>query len=119
MIDTKPTMPRWITALIAAVLSLGLGACATLYTSKREWRLPGGLVRFDVSAELKVGLLTRRATIAVNGREILSGEAWFWSDSIDLAGEFEGLPINALCHTGEKVCELTIAGIRLPALKVG
>lgn len=112
-------MPRWTTALIALPLSLALGACATLYTTQREWRLPGGLARFEVSAQLQVGLLTRRATIAVNGREILSGEAWFWSDSIDLSGSVEGLPIDALCRRSEKTCEISIAGIRLPALKVG
>ena len=50
-------------------------------------------------------------TISVNGREVLAGQSWFWSDSLTLEGEVNHLPIAALCHIKAKTCDVTIAGI--------
>ncbi len=103
-------------ALVLAAATLALSACGTLYTTSRDWRLPGGLANYTISATLNVGLFVSNATIAVNGREVLSGQSFFWSDQIDMAGTVDNLPINAACDKSSKRCEVSIAGIHAATL---
>jgi hypothetical protein len=103
--------------LLLAATALLLSACGTLYTTSHDWRLPGGLAQYTITATLSVGLFVSDATIAVNGRQILAGESYFWTDLIDMSGTVDGLPINALCNKGSKVCDVSIAGIHAATLK--
>jgi hypothetical protein len=97
---------------ITIALALSLAACASLYTTSRNWKMPAGLGDYDLTATMSVGLLIRQITISVNGRELLAGQSWFWSDSIDMEGTIDRFPIAALCHIDVKQCDVTIAGIR-------
>ena len=95
---------------IAVILSLS--ACAPIYSTTRDWKAPAFLGNYNVSATMNVGLLINDVTISVNGRQVLAGQTWFWSDTISMEGTVERLPIVALCSIGAKTCDVTIAGIR-------
>lgn len=97
--------------LLTSTLAFALSACAPIYTTTRDWQAPPFLGNYDVSATMNVGLLISDVTISVNGREVLAGQSWFWSDSLTLEGEVNHLPIAALCHIKAKTCDVTIAGI--------
>ena len=103
--------------LLVSAAALALSACGALYTTSHDWRLPGGLAQYTIGATLSVGLFVSDATISVNGRQILSGEPYFWTDLIDMSGTVDGLPINALCNKSSKVCDVSIAGIHAATLK--
>jgi hypothetical protein len=105
------------TALLTAVAAVALSACTTLYSKDREWKLPAGLGNYVISARVDVGFLTRTATISVNGREILTGEAYFWSNSITMSGTIDHFPITAVCDRDAKSCDVAIAGIHAAALQ--
>jgi hypothetical protein len=96
--------------LTTMVLALALSACAPLYTTTRDWRAPAILGDYKVSATMNVGLLISDVTISVNGRQVLAGQSWFWSDNITMEGTVENLPIVALCNISGKTCDVTIAG---------
>jgi hypothetical protein len=102
--------------LLAACLTLTLSACGTLYTASRDFRLPGGLARYDISATMNVGLFVSSASIAVNGREVLSGTSGFLSDTIVMNGEVDHLPIEAVCNKSDKRCDVSIAGLHIGVL---
>lgn len=91
-------------------LSLSLGACAPIYSTTRDWKAPPILGNYNVRATMNVGLLINDVTIAVNGRQVLAGQTWFWSDTISMEGTVENLPIVALCSVSGKTCDVTIAG---------
>lgn len=103
-------------ALFAAAVALALSACGTLYTTSHDWRLPGGLAKYTITATMDVGLFFSHATIAVNGREILAGDSAFLSDEIDMSGAIDNLPIVAACNKSSKRCEVSIAGIHAASL---
>jgi hypothetical protein len=103
-------------ALLTAALALSLSACGTLYTKSHDWKLPAGLGRYTITARMDVGLLTRTATILVNDKTILTGEAWFWSDTIDMDGTVDHFPIHALCSKSAKTCDVSIAGFHAATL---
>ena len=103
-------------ALLLTTSTLVLSACATLYTTSHDWRLPGGLANYVITATLNVGLFVSDATIAVNGRQVLAGQSFFWTDLIDMSGTVDGLPINALCNKSSKNCDVSIAGIHAATL---
>ena len=98
--------------------SFALSGCVTFYQKDREWGLPGGLLNFSIRAHLGVGPFYREASIFVNGEEVLSGRSWFWSDIIEMTGAFQGIPLGATCDTETKICDLVVAGVALPPLKV-
>lgn len=114
-----PTMPAKMKTrmVLAAILAAALSACGTLYSTSRDWKLPAGLGHYTLSARVSIGLLTRQATISVNGRDVLSGESWIWSDTIAMSGSVEGLPIEALCDRDAKTCDVSIAGMHAALLK--
>src|SRR5579859_3447225 len=95
-------------ALLLTTSTLALSACGTLYTTSHDWRLPGGLANYVIGATLSVGLFTSEASVAVNGRQVLQGQSFFWTDLIDMSGTVDGLPINALCHKSAKTCDVSI-----------
>jgi hypothetical protein len=101
-----------ILRLLAPLLSLALAACGTLYSKSHDWKLPGGLGHYTVSARLDVGLFVRTVTISVNGEQVLSGSSGFWSHRIDMSGEYKGVPLNADCDTDDKKCDISIAAFR-------
>ena len=102
-----------LATLAAAVL---LSGCATLYSTHREWRLPGGFGNYVMSAQMSVGFLTRQVTISVNDRELLSGQSYWWEDRIEMAGVIDRLPIAAVCMQTSKTCDVSIAGFRAVTL---
>lgn len=102
--------------LATLALSAMLSACATLYSTNREWRLPGGLGHYVVSAQMSVGFLTRQIVISVNGRELLVGQGYWWASEIAMAGTIDRLPIAALCHQSEKTCDVSVAGLHAVTL---
>ena len=106
----------WIRASLAAMLAGTLTGCMTLYSTDRSWKLPGTSGSYSLSARMNIGLLTREATISVNGRELLRGSSYFWSDRIHMSGTLEGLPIDADCSEGSRACKVTIAGLHAATL---
>jgi hypothetical protein len=102
--------------LTLLALPLALSACTTLYTKERDWKLPGGLGRYTLSARMDVGFLTRTITISVNNRELLSGSGYLWSDQIDMTGNLDGFPLAASCHKDAKTCDVSIAGFQAATL---
>jgi len=107
-------MPK--NALLLGAATLALSACGTLYTTSHDWRLPGGLAQYTITATMDVGLLVSDASIAVNGRRVLAGQSFFWSDQIAMEGTVDNLPITALCDKGSKRCEVSIAGLHAATL---
>lgn len=101
---------------LLAAASLLLSACGTLYTASRDFRLPGGLAKYDITATMNVGLFVSTASIAVNGREVLSGASGFLSDTIAMSGNVDNLPIEALCSKSDKHCDVSIAGLHVGVL---
>lgn len=103
-------------ALLLSASTFLLSACVTLYTTSRDFRLPGGLSKYDITATLNVGLFFSSASIAVNGNQVLSGESAFLGDTIAMNGSVDGLPIEALCNKNDKKCDVRIAGIHAATL---
>lgn len=97
--------------ILTIALAFSLSACAPIYTTTRDWKAPSILGNYNVSATMNVGLLINDVTISVNGRQVLAGQTWFWSDTISMEGTVERVPIAALCSIGGKTCDVTIAGI--------
>jgi hypothetical protein len=102
--------------LLSPLLAVALTACGTMYSRSHDWKLPGGLGRYTVSARLDAGLFMRTVTISVNGEEVLSGSSGFWSHQIDMNGAYKGVPLEAACDTEEKKCEVSIASIHAVTL---
>lgn len=102
--------------LLLGATTLLLSACGALYTTSHDWRLPGGLSKYTITATMNVGLFVSDASIAVNGRQVLAGESFFWTDEIDMAGSVDGLPITAACNKADKRCEVSIAGFHAATL---
>ncbi|TXH02611.1 MAG: hypothetical protein E6R07_14905 [Nevskiaceae bacterium] len=102
---------------LAATLTALLGGCATLYSTTREWKLPGGLARYTLKAQMSFGFLTRQIAISINDRPLLTGESYWWSDTTTMSGAIEGLPLDATCNNAAKTCEVAIAGIHAASLK--
>lgn len=102
--------------LLLVVIALTLSACTTLYSKERDWKLPGGLGRYTLSARMDISFFTRQITISVNNREVLYGEGYLWSDTIDMAGSLDGFPIAATCDKNAKTCDVTIANIHAAKL---
>jgi hypothetical protein len=102
--------------LLMALLPLMLSACATLYSTRGEWRLPGGFGNYVLSAQMSVGFLTRQITISVNDRELMTGQGYWWADNILLSGTLEGFPIDAVCNQQSKKCDVNIVGIHAATL---
>lgn len=102
--------------LLALALILPLCACATIYSKQRDWRLPAGLGNYVLSARMDVGFLTRRITISVNGRDVLTGEAYWWSDRIAMSSQIDNLPIDAVCSQSGKTCDVNLLGIHAATL---
>jgi hypothetical protein len=101
---------------LLAAAGLLLSACGTLYTASRDFRLPGGLAKYDITATMNVGLFFSTASIAVNGRQVLQGESAFLSDTVAMAGSVDGLPIEALCNRSDRKCDVSIAGLHVGVL---
>ena len=104
-------------ALLTAFLSIMLAACATLYSSSHDWKLPAGLGNYVITAKIDVGFLTRQATISVNGKEVLTGQSYFWSNTINMSGTVDHFPITAVCDRDAKTCDVAIAGIHAATLQ--
>lgn len=104
-------MIRSKTVACVLALSSSLSACVPLYTTTREWKAPPVIGNYTVSATMNVGLLISDVTIFVNGRQVLAGQSWFWSDNITLEGAVDHVPIAALCHIKAKDCDVTLAGL--------
>ena len=102
---------------LVLLLSLGLSACATLYTTTRDWKLPGGLARYTITAQLNVGFFSRSAIISINGRPLLTGTSYFWSNTIEMSGSYDGVPIAAICDDSAKTCDVSIANFHAATLK--
>ena len=109
-------MPMKGRSLLLAMLTLALSACSTLYSKERDWKLPGGLGRYTLSARMDISFLTRQITISVNNREILYGESYLWSDQIDMNGTLDGFPMTATCDKNAKTCDVNIANIHAATL---
>jgi len=107
-------LPR---ALLTVCMAITLAACAPLYSRDREWKLPAGLGSYVISAKIDVGFLTRQATISVNGKEVLSGQSYFWSNTINMSGTVDHFPITAVCDRDAKTCDVAIAGIHAATLQ--
>jgi len=105
------------TALLTILAAVALSACTTLYSKDREWKLPAGLGNYLISAKIDVGFLTRHATISVNGKEVLTGESYIWSNTITMSGTVDHFPISAVCDRDAKSCDVSIAGIHAAALQ--
>ena len=105
-----------LTPLLATLTAVGLSACGTLYSKSHDWKLPGGLGRYTLSARLDVGLFTRSVTLSVNGEEVLSGTSGFWSHHVDMSGAYKGVPLAASCDTDEKKCDVSIANFHAATL---
>jgi len=105
------------TALLTAVVAVALSGCTTLYSKNREWKLPAGLGNYVISAKIDIGFLTRHATISVNDRAVLTGEAYFWSNTITMSGTVDHFPITAVCDRDAKSCDVAIAGIHAAVLQ--
>ena len=103
-------------ALLLTTSTLALSACGTLYTTSHDWQLPGGLANYVITATMNVGLFVSDATISVNGRQVLAGQSFFWSDQIGMEGVVDNLPITAACNKSSKTCEVGIAGIHAATL---
>ena len=103
--------------ILIALLSLPLSACVTLYSTTRDWKAPPLVGDYTVSATMNVGLLISDVTISVNGRQVLAGQQWFWSDNLTLEGDVDHVPIAALCHIKAKTCDVTLAGLINTKLK--
>ena len=106
-----------IKVLLATAMAALLSACGTLYSTSRDWNLPAGMGHYTLSARVSVGFLTREATISVNGRDVLTGQSYIWSDSITMSGAVNGLPIEAVCDRDAKTCDVSIAGFHAAQLK--
>ena len=106
----------WKKTLLTMALAILLSSCATLYSTSRNWQLPGGLGGYALTAKMDIGFFTRVITISVNGRELLTGQTYFWSDSITMSGTINNLPLNAVCSVGSKKCAIAIAGIHAVTL---
>lgn len=104
-------------ALVAAALAVSLSACATLYSTSRDWKLPAGLGNYTLSATMSASLFTWEATISVNGKEVLTGQSFFWSDTVTMSGTVDRLPVAAVCNQHEKTCDVSIAGIHAAVLR--
>jgi hypothetical protein len=102
--------------LILTTFALALSGCTTLYSKEKEWKLPGNLGHYTLAARMDVSFLTRRITISVNNRELLYGEGYLWSDTIDMSGNLDGFPISAACNKSAKTCDVSIAGFRAATL---
>jgi hypothetical protein len=109
-------MPMKGRSLLLSALCLTLGACTTLYSKEHEWKLPGGLGNYTLSARMDISFLTRQITISVNNREILYGESYLWSDTVDMSGSLDGFPITASCDKNAKTCDVSIASIHAATL---
>lgn len=109
--------PRYKSACCGIALALSLSACAPLYSTTRDWKVPPVIGDYTVSATMNVGLFITDVTISVNGRQALSGQQWFWSDNLTLEGDVQHVPIAALCHIKAKTCDVTIAGLLNTRLK--
>ncbi len=103
--------------ILTVALALSLSACVPLYSTTRDWKAPPMLGDYTVSATMNVGLLISDVTIFVNGKQVLAGQSWFWSDNLTLEGEVEHVPILALCHINAKTCDVTLAGLINTKLK--
>ncbi len=99
-----------------AVTVLSLSACTTVYSKDHEWKVPGGLGHYTLSARMDISFLTRQITLSVNNREVLYGEGYLWSDTIDMSGSLDGFPIMATCDKNAKTCDVTIANIHAATL---
>lgn len=110
-------MPHCKTVLATLLLPLSLSACVTLYSTTRDWQAPQVLGNYTVSATMNVGLLISDVTISVNGRQVLAGQQWFWSDNLTLEGAVDRVPVAALCHIKAKTCDVTLAGLITTRLK--
>lgn len=104
-------------ALLTAALTLALSACGPLYSRSHDWKLPAGLGNYTLTARMDFGFLTRTATILVNDKPILTGQTWFWSDTIDMDGTVNHFPIHATCTESAKTCDVSIAGIHAATLQ--
>ncbi|TXI09890.1 MAG: hypothetical protein E6Q76_04925 [Rhizobium sp.] len=104
-------MQKSKTTVGVLVVALTLSACAPLYSTTRDWKAPPFVGDYVVSATMNVGLFITDVTISVNGRKALSGQQWFWSDTLTLEGDVEHVPVAALCHIKAKTCDVTIAGL--------
>lgn len=102
--------------LLSMTLALSLGACTSLYSKEREWKLPGSLGHYTLTARMDISFLTRQITILVNNREVLYGEAYVWSDTINMTGTVDGFPIAAACDKNARACDVTVAGFRAATL---
>jgi hypothetical protein len=100
----------------ALTLSLALSACGTIYSKSHDWKLPAGLGNYTITAQMDIAFLTRTATILVNGKQVLTGQAWFWSDTIDMDGTVDHFPIHASCSESAKTCDVSIAGFHAATL---
>jgi hypothetical protein len=103
-------------SLLLMITALALSACTTLYSKERDWKLPGGLGRYTLSARMDISFFTRQITISVNNREVLYGEGYLWSDLINMNGSLDGFPMTAVCDKNAKTCEVTIANIHAATL---
>ena len=97
--------------------AIALSACAPLYSTTRDWRTPPLLGNYELSATLSVGIFTWGAAISVNGRELLSGQSFFWTDTVAMSGTIDQFPIAAICAKNAKTCDVTIAGIHAGVLR--
>ena len=105
-----------LTAALTLSLALGLSACGTLYSKSHDWKLPAGLGNYTLTAQMDVSLFTRTATILVNGKPVLTGQAYFWSDTIDMDGTVDRFPIHGTCSESAKTCDVSIAGFHAATL---
>lgn len=96
-------------SLLLMTTALALGACSTLYSKEYEHKLPPPLGNYTLSARMDISFLTRQITISVNNREVLYGEGYLWSDTINMTGSLDGFPMTAACNKDAKTCDVSIA----------
>ena len=109
-----PTMKRKL--LLLTLLALALGGCTTLYSKEKDWKLPGSFGNYRLTARMDISFFTRQITISVNDREVLYGEAYLWSDTVNMSGNVDGFPIAATCDKNAKTCDVTVANFHAATL---
>ncbi len=105
-------------ALLIGVLTVALSGCVTLYSTDRHWKLPGVWGNYVLSAKMTMDLFTWEAAVSVNGREVLTGQSYFWSHVITMNSTIAQLPVVAVCDKDAKQCDVSIAGVHAALLNL-
>lgn len=101
-----------------SLASLLLSGCSDLYSRQAQWPLPKAWGHHQLVARMNVGLFMWNVDVSVDDQPILSGESWFWSHSIDLSGQYAGLPITAHCDKDQHACDIGLAGLNVAKVHI-